>query len=95
MHHDRVELFPEVPRRGQEVNIKYKGILYQNGADALWLHYGFDDWKNTNIIQMQRERDHFTCKIKADGRKDINFCFKDSADHWDNNRGLNWSCNIK
>ena len=35
MHHDRVEIFPDMPRRGQEVNIKYKSILYQDGADSL------------------------------------------------------------
>ena len=95
MHHDRVEIMPETPKRGQEVDIHYKGILYENGADSMWIHYGFDGWNNATDLQMQRQGNSFYCKIKAEGRKDINLSFRDSANHWDNNGGLNWNFNIK
>lgn len=95
MHHDRVNIYPEIPRKGQEISVNYKGILFQNGADRVWLHYGFDDWKNVTDLQMQRQMDSFHCKIKAEGKKQLQFCFKDSAEHWDNNNGVNWNCPIK
>jgi len=95
MHHDRVVVNPEVPRRGNEVSINYRGILFENGADALWVHYGFDGWNNVSDLQMQKQWDGFHCKIKAEGKKDINLCFKDSADHWDNNTGVNWNFPIR
>lgn len=95
MHHDRVEINPEIPKRGQEISITYRGILAQHGADAIWMHYGFDDWKNVSDIQMQNQGGSFNCKIKVEGKKNLNFCFKDSADHWDNNSGLDWNVNIR
>ena len=95
MHHERVNVIPEIPRRGSEVSIKYKGILFENGADAIWMHYGFDDWSNATDLQMEKQHDGFYCKIKAEGRKDLNLCFKDSADHWDNNMGINWNITIR
>ena len=46
MHYDIIELYPESPRRGEELSITYRGLLAQNGADAIWLHYGYDNWQN-------------------------------------------------
>ena len=95
MHYDIIELYPESPRRGEELSITYRGLLAQNGADAIWLHYGYDNWQNTSTLGMKRQGNSFSCKINAEGRKMVNFCFKDSADHWDNNNGMNWSCMIR
>lgn len=97
MHHihENVELYPDSPRRGQNVTINYNGILAQNGADTIWLHYGHDNWQGRSFKKMEREGHKFSCQIEAEGRKSIEFCFKDSADHWDNNNGMNWGCPIK
>jgi hypothetical protein len=93
--HEGVEYFPDTPRRGQEVTINYNGILAKHGADAIWMHYGYDNWQGSNYQQMEKIADKFTCKIEAEGRRNIDFCFKDSANNWDNNNGLNWGCPIK
>ena len=90
-----VSVTPEIPRRGSEVFVDYRGILFENGADAIWLHYGFDNWNNVTDLQMQKQYDGFHCKIKAEGKRELHMCFKDSADHWDNNNGLNWSFTIR
>ncbi len=95
MQQNIIDLYPESPRRGEKVSITYKGLLAQNGADSIWLHYGYDNWQNSFTLGMQRQGDSFNCKINAEGRKAVNFCFKDSADHWDNNNGKDWSCPIR
>ncbi|MEW5921001.1 MAG: carbohydrate-binding protein [Bacillota bacterium] len=95
MFRQSVGIDPAEPRRGQDVSLIYQGILYQNGADNVWLHYGFDNWSKVSTIGMQRRTDGFHCQIKADGRNDMSFCFKDSADHWDNNNGMDWNISIK
>ncbi len=93
--HDIVDLYPESPRRGDEVSITYRGLLAQNGADSIWFHYGYDNWQNISTREMQKQGNSFHCKVSAEGRKMVNFCFKDSANHWDNNNGSNWSCSIR
>jgi hypothetical protein len=36
----------------------------------------------------------YTAKLKVEGDREINFCFKDDADNWDNNYGVNWKTEI-
>lgn len=91
MLHDPVMVTPEIPRRGSDITVSYKGLLYECGADSIWLHYGFDGWCDVTDMQMQKMPGGFTGKIKAEGKKDVNVCFKDSASNWDNNNGLNWT----
>jgi len=95
MHQSNIELYPESPRRGEKVSITYKGLLAQDGADYVWLHYGYDNWQNISTREMEKQGGNFNCKINAEGRRSVDFCFKDSADHWDNNTGKNWSCTIR
>ncbi len=96
MHHERVSISPEPPRKGQEVLIHYRGLLAECGADQVWLHYGFDSWKNTHTVNMNKVGENsFSCALKAEGKKEMNFCFKDSAEHWDNNNGQDWNISIK
>lgn len=96
MYHDnRVSVEPAPARRGQNVDIVYKGLLANSGADACWLHYGFDGWKSPATMPMWRQPDGtFKATVTATGNHELNFCFKDSADHWDNNSGWNWKVDI-
>ena len=51
--------------------------------------------KTPATIPMQREADNtFHTALTATGSRELNFCFKDSAQNWDNNNGWNWSCPI-
>ncbi|NPV71665.1 MAG: carbohydrate-binding protein [Firmicutes bacterium] len=93
---DRVWVRPVPAVKNQKAEMGYKGLLANSGADAVWAHVGFDGWKNIHTIPMMKRGDgSFTCDITCQGDRQMNFCFKDSANHWDNNSGWNWSCDIK
>lgn len=95
MHHDRVKVQPKKVKKGDKVEVKYQGLLSKSGANNLWCHYGYDGWNNKATIPMQHNPDGtFTCKIPAEGQTEINFCFKDAAENWDDNGGWNWNCEI-
>ncbi|GEM_PF-665526 len=78
----------------ESIRIDYDGLLKNCGADAVYLHYAFDNWDYHTIRTERMNRDEdgrFTLTIPTRGHREINYCFKDSADHWDNNNGWNWS----
>lgn len=86
---------PDV-KRGCKTSVNYDGILAQHHADRVYLHYGFDGWNSVNTIQMDKSSGSgtFTTEIKVNGRNELNFCFKDSANNWDNNNGCDWTVDI-
>ncbi len=93
---DRISMEPGTPAKGQEVRIEYRGLLAQSGADSVWMHCGFDGWSKTQDIYMNRTpHGSFSCTAPVQGTREMNFCFKDSADHWDNNNWQNWTATIK
>ena len=93
---DRVQIEPEPIHAGEKARIYYNGILAKSGADKVYLHYGIDGWKKPNTISMDKISDRFETEIKTTaGIREIDFCFKDSADHWDNNNGFNWKVSVE
>lgn len=94
--HPAFSISPIPKRVGDKVKIRYHGILAQAGADQIWLHtgYGTGPWQNIYDYKMSKAGDEWehTIEITRSGR--FNFCFKDSANNWDNNNGLNWSYQI-
>lgn len=97
MHLDnRIAMEPGSPARGQSVRIEYRGLLAESGADRIWMHCGFDSWSRPeNISMVKTPQNSFSCITEVKGSKEMNFCFKDSADNWDNNSGQNWTVPIK
>ncbi len=88
---DRISMEPGSPRKGQQARFEYRGLLMRGGADAVWMHYGFDGWKNVRDQKMERgPYGTFHCTAEILGSQEVNFCFKDSANNWDNNSGQNW-----
>ncbi len=88
---DRISMEPGSPRKGQQVRLEYQGLLMHSGADAVWMHYGFDGWKNVRDQVMARSpQGIFHCTAEIIGGREMNFCFKDSAGNWDNNNGQDW-----
>ncbi|OPY57861.1 MAG: Carbohydrate binding domain (family 25) [Pelotomaculum sp. PtaU1.Bin035] len=76
---------------GNDVTICYNGLLAKSGADQVYLHYGFGDhWLDTST-QIMRKSNRGWEKIIKMKDNNVNFCFKDSANNWDNNNGNNWS----
>lgn len=80
---------------GSEVTIMYYGLLAKSGADEVWLRTGYGDphnWQEVYDHRMERTGYGWVKNIKVSEEYDrLNFCFKDSANNWDNNNGLNWS----
>ncbi len=92
---DRVNINPEPIKAGSKARITYDGLLARCGADRVFLHYGVDGWKKTNTIPMERIGDRFEAEVKTTASvREIDFCFKDSADHWDNNGGFDWRVDV-
>jgi hypothetical protein len=83
---------------GEEVTVFYNGLLGKEGNGQVYLHYGYgpyNKWKNTSIVNMEKSGWGWVSNVdmpEHEGR--FNFCFKDGADHWDNNNGVNWSFEI-
>ncbi len=93
---DRISMEPGNPSKGQDVRIEYRGLLAHSGADNIWMRCGFDGWYNVQDVPMNRTpQGSFSCNVKVEGDREMNICFKDSADHWDNNNGWNWASQVK
>ena len=78
---------------GNEVTIIYNGLLKNSGADQVYLHYGYGDTDrgyDINTIRMDNTHQGFEKTISMKNHM-LNFCFKDSANNWDNNNGHNWT----
>ena len=91
----RVNLDPNPPHQGDGVRIHYQGLLKNCGAQEIYLHYGFDNW-NSEVATVKMERQYdggFAAAVPAHhhDHRELNYCFKDSANHWDNNNGSNWT----
>lgn len=93
---ERVDVVPSPSLKDRHATIRYEGLLQKNGADRVFMHYGFDGWARNCWSEMKREPDgSFACSIPMQGAKECNFCFKDSANNWDNNNGWNWATDIR
>lgn len=74
-----------------DVAIIYNGLLTKSGATQVYLHTGFGDrWKNVYDHRMEPTQAGWEKTIQMEGNN-LSFCFKDSANNWDNNNGQNWS----
>lgn len=102
--HDKLDYFNdneiaiELPKVGEneKTTVRYNGLLTNKGAEKVYLHYGFDNWTNTNTVPMSKSsRGSYTTEIKVKGKDSLEFCFKDNANNWDNNNGSNWSVDIR
>lgn len=92
---DRVQVDPDPVKAGGTAKIRYNGLLAKSGADRVFLHYGVDGWKKPTTIEMTRIGDRFEGEVKTSATaRSLEFCFKDSADHWDNNNGLDWRVSV-
>lgn len=88
-HEKGVEVRPSF---GNQINIRYNGLLARSGADQVYLHCGYGDphdWRDVQTVQMDRTPQGFEKTISMRNHTAA-FCFKDSAQNWDNNSGHNW-----
>lgn len=76
------------------VALKYDGLLAKSGADDVYSVIGYgsnSNWENVQTIRMNRFGNSFHADIPAMHGMNINVAFKDSAENWDNNSGMNYT----
>lgn len=82
---------------GDEVTFLYNGLLAYSGAEEVYLHCGYGNNISWDIVKDERMEwtgYGWAKTIELDRDSRLNFCFKDSANNWDNNNGVNWSIEI-
>ena len=80
---------------GSTIKLCYTGILAQNGANEIYLHYGFNkDWENTSEVKMVKTDLGFETQICIPACSTLNFCLKDENNNWDNNCCENYIFNV-
>mgnify|MGYP004561463481 FL=1 len=78
------------------VKISYTGKLFQDQAEEVYLHYGFDnEWKELNEINMEKTDLGFQAEVELPEYESFNFCFRDGNNNWDNNDNQNYIFNIE
>ncbi|HEX7715003.1 MAG TPA: carbohydrate-binding protein [Bacillota bacterium] len=90
---DGIYVEPTPVTLGEEVKIKYKGLLAGSGAGKVFLHagYGVGEWEKVMDIPMRKTRDGgWSVTVQVEEPSSFNFCFRDDAQNWDNNFGKNW-----
>ena len=79
-----------------KVKISYTGKLFQNQAEEVYLHYGFDnEWKELNEINMEKTDLGFQAEVELPEYESFNFCFRDGNNNWDNIDNQNYIFNIE
>lgn len=91
-----VIIAPNVVAEGEKTTVKYKGLLYNSGADAVYMRLGFgSNWNDQTDVKMAKTQDGFEAEIPVTSPEKLNLAFKDSASNWDNNSGMNYSFNVE
>jgi hypothetical protein len=78
-----------------QARINYNGLLAKSGAQQVYGVYGFgsnQNWENVSTIPLSKSDDGvFYSIIPVEQGKNLNLAFKDPADNWDNNSGMNYT----
>lgn len=87
---------PNVIAKGDYATVVYNGILYDSGADSVYMHAGFgNSWESAKDIKMNRTTDGFVGELPITSSDNLNIAFKDSANNWDNNSSQNYSFEVQ
>lgn len=74
------------------IKISYTGELFQDNSEDVYIHYGFGtNWDNLNDVKMNKTELGFQAEIYLPESNLFNFCFRNSANKWDNNNNENYS----
>jgi hypothetical protein len=86
---------PTPPQVGEAVKITYNGLLPKSGAANVFAHVGYGfEWQHSHDVQMTRTPAGFEATVTAADHDTLCLAFKDTANNWDNNSGLNYNFNI-
>ena len=77
---------------GDTIKLTYTGLLSECGAEEVFAHIGWgDSWDNLDDIKMSKTKTGFTATISVESMNQLNLCFKDAMNNWDNNNGCNYT----
>lgn len=92
---DKISFEAETLYEGMTTQIIYKGMLYENGSEEVYMHFGYGLlWENLQEIKLEKCEDGFKADITFSEAENINFCFRDNNNNWDNNDCNNYTCPI-
>jgi hypothetical protein len=81
---------------GKTSKLTYRGFLAEKGAEEIYVHFGFGLlWDNLQEIKLTKTANGFEADIEMQSFDDINFCFRDNFNNWDNNNCQNYSAPIR
>lgn len=90
-----VTIKPAVPTAGEKITVMYDGLLSKSGATHVYAHVGFGNhWESQSDYPMVRTETGFETTIPVIRADTLNICFKDCANNWDNNSGMNYSFDV-
>lgn len=74
-----------------KVKISYTGELTQKNNENIFIHYGFgEQWDNVSELKMEKTDLGFTAKLDLPKSNQLNFCFRNDNNEWDNNNQENY-----
>lgn len=91
-----VMINPDTIAVGDKIRITYNGMLANSNAQEVYAHvgYGNANWNNVTDVKMTKTPKGFEAVLPVYKAERLNLAFKDSADHWDNNSGMNYTFDV-
>ena len=78
------------------VKITYAGNLFEKKSQEIILHYCFNkNWTNAKDIKMIKSELGYQAEIKLNNDKELNICFFNENNEWDNNNSNNYNFSIE
>lgn len=78
------------------VKITYAGKFFENKSQNVFLHYSFNNhWENAKDIKMEKSELGYQAEINLNNNKELNICFYNEKDEWDNNDSFNYNFPIE
>lgn len=82
--------------KGQAFTVQYSGQLFQNNSDEVFINFGYgQNWDNHGELKMTKTISGFCAEITPIDATELNFCFRDNNNIWDNNSYKNYSINVE
>lgn len=75
-----------------EIVILYKGFLFSNSLTKdVYLSYGYGNlWDNKKEIKMKPSTFGYLATVNIENGENLQFCFRDNENNWDNNSNYNY-----
>lgn len=87
-----------IRNEGDSLRLVYDGLLAKSGASHVYAAVSVGDnsnWHDVRYYKMdKRGQDTFEAVIPKSESTNVNIAFKDCANNWDNNSGMNYSFNV-